>query len=346
MDVRLAWSGPLLQAADSYIEAHPHATYAHGRAWRDTVWKSYHLPPLMLVALEAGRVVGVAPWTLLLNPLVGPYLIVGPFSSFADLLFDGPNVADALVECTVRWGRRFGVRHARIRGIYPAPDFEALDATVSRCRFVCPRVDLREGIAMAWNRLETRARNAVRRAEKSGVTIREATEWEPFMRVVDEGNRRLGSPFHGVRYFDHLRGQWGPDGRFWIAWVEGRPAAVAAGAVHRDTFYYLYGQNIAELRTSAANASLVWHMIKEAAECGLSWVDLGRSEAKSPHELFKRQWGCESRTIHETLIPIASHRLPDLTPTNPRFAFAQEQWARLPLWLTSRLGPWVIRGFG
>ncbi len=349
MELRWALWGPLPPAADAYIEQHPHATYSHARAWRDAVWKTYHLPHPTLMAFEAGRIVGVAPWTLMLNPLVGPYLVIGPFSSLGDLLFDPDrlDVAEALLAETVRWGKRLGIRYAQIRSAHPLPALGALAATVSKKRFVCPRVDVRDGAQAAWDRFETRGRNAARKAEKAGVVVRAVDDWAPFMAVVDDGCRRLGSPFHGRAYFEALARNLGPDGRAWIAWAGDRPAAIATALVRNDTYFYLYGQNVADLRSTAANAALVWHMIQDAARAGLSWVDLGRSEADSPQETFKLQWGPQpALDIQDLLIPIGARRLPDLTPTNESFGRAQQVWSKLPLWMTRRLGPLLIRGFG
>jgi Acetyltransferase (GNAT) domain len=121
---------------------------------------------------------------------------------------------------------------------------------------------------------------------------------------------------------------------------------VALSLIDRGVLHYVYGQNVSELRSTAANALLVWHMIESACARGLAHVDLGRSEVGSPHQRFKRQWGAVDVPVWDLCVAARAGTLPDLTPTNPEFSRVQDAWSRLPLGVTKRLGPLLIRGFG
>jgi FemAB-related protein (PEP-CTERM system-associated) len=347
IELRWALSRALRAQADAYVQAHPRACFAHDAAWRDVLWQCYRIPTPTLVALRAARVVGAAPLSLLVNPLVGPYAIVGPFASYADVLADDDATWCALVRRAAHDLGRLGVRHLRIRSTFAPSALGDVPERSAAGRFISPRVDLRDGVRTLWDRkLEVRARNAVRKAKKRGVVIERATELAEFMHVIDTGNRRLGSPFHGAAYFRALERRFGERVDLWIAKVDGKPAAVSLSLVHRDCLHYVYGQNVAELRPTAANALLVWHMIEDAGARGLSSVDLGRSEADSPHQSFKRQWGAIDVPLWDSCVAARGTTLPDLTPTNPEFSRVQAAWSRLPLWATKRLGPLLIRGFG
>ncbi len=347
LEFRWARGRELRGLAEQYMQQHPHASFAHDSAWRRTAWECYRIPSPVLVALRGGAVAGAAPLSLLLNPLSGPYAVIGPFASYADVLADDPEVAGGILRNAARRLRWLGVGHLHVRSaagpVSAAPQRESGVAG----RFISPRVDLRAGAEVLWEKvLEVRARNAVRKARKLGVEVLAVDDLRDFMAVIDAGNRRLGSPFHGARYFRLLRRHFGARLDLWLAHVGGQPAAVMANVVHRDTLHYVYGQNVFELRSTAANALLVWHMIEGACARGLATVDLGRSEVDSPHQQFKRQWGAQDAPLWDLRVAARARSLPDITPTNPKYSGLQARWSRLPLSVTRRLGPLLIRGFG
>ncbi len=345
--LRWAVSKTLRSQADRYMDEHPHACFAHNAPWRRTIWECYRIPTPTLTALRAGRVVGAAPFSLLWNPFAGPYAVIGPFASYANVLADDDAIASELLRRAAGDLAKLGIQHLRVRSTTPPASVAPLAERCTPNRFIHPRVDTRVGEQALWNdALEVRARNAVRKARKLGVQVSQVRELRDFMQVIDAGNRRLGSPFHGARYFELLRAHHGERLEMLIATVSGRPAAVAVNLVDRGGLYYVYGQNVAELRSTAANALLIWHMLESACARGLSYVDLGRSEIGSPHQHFKRQWGATDLPMWDQCIAARGETLPDLTPTNPEFSSMQTTWSKLPLSVTRRLGPLLIRGFG
>jgi hypothetical protein len=89
---------------------------------------------------------------------------------------------------------------------------------------------------------------------------------------------------------------------------------------------------------------LYWEMLRSAVNDGHRTFDFGRSTPDEGTFHFKRQWGAEPRSMcWEYWLP-AGQTLPDQSPKNPKFAAAISIWQRLPLGLTTRLGPHVVRG--
>jgi serine/alanine adding enzyme len=339
-------SGPSLTPDElAYLDAHPHAAFGHAPAWRAVLRSTYLLPTFNVVARRDGQgVVGVAPFHLMVGPLGGAYLAISPFTSHGGVLAEDASVADALLARSRELAIRFGIRHLQLRqrdGHTPAAGPRD---RVSRGRFVSPRVAITGTPADVFSRFEQRARYAVRKAERAGVRIDAGSDLADLDRVFALGMRALGSPFHGPRFFRAIRRHFGEDCVIRVGYHGDRPAAAALAIAHRDTLHYVYGQNVSELRGTCANTLVVWSLLQAACERGLRWVDLGRSEAGSSHELFKRQFGAEACPLTDATLCARAKRPPDLTPTNPRFAAAQRIWRRLPLWVTAKAGPLLIRG--
>jgi FemAB-related protein (PEP-CTERM system-associated) len=335
----------IVAQVEHYIAHHPSACFAHRPAYRDALHSTYRTPELCLAALDGRRVVGAAPFSLLWSPLAGPYLVLGPFASYADLLADSEHIAYALLAFAVQLGERRRLRHVHVRSLHAAPALHGLRGATDSHRFIAPRIDLRDGADAVWTRLQAKTRNVLRRAQTQ-VAIDAVARPEAFAHVFTSGARSLGSPFHGSAFFEALQRNFGERARLWLARSGGEPAAAALAIIDGDVMHYVYGQNVHALRGSNATSLLIWHMIEDACALGLSALDLGRSEQGSSHDAFKQQWGPATLAIHDTHALIRARHVPDLNPTNPAFQIAQRAWSRLPLPLARRLGPLFVRGLG
>jgi CelD/BcsL family acetyltransferase involved in cellulose biosynthesis len=264
------------------------------------------------------------------------------------VLADSSAIAHGLVSYAVQLGHARRLRHVHVRSLHGAPDLHALRGATDDQRFIAPRIDLSAGGSALWTQLPAKTRNVLRKAQRQVVleAVVQRPQQRAFAYVFASGTRSLGSPFHGRAFFSALQRNFGDRARLWLARVRGKPAAAALAIVDGSVMHYVYGQNVHALRASNANSLLVWHMIEDACALGLSALDLGRSERGSAHDAFKRQWGPELLPIADTHALIRAHSVPNLNPTNARFALAQSVWSQLPLPLVRRLGPRLVRGFG
>jgi hypothetical protein len=51
----------------------------------------------------------------------------------------------------------------------------------------------------------------------------------------------------------------------------------------------------------------------------------------------------QQRELPYEILLVRKKELPDLTPNNPKFDWFLRVWQRLPLWLTNRIGPFLIK---
>jgi hypothetical protein len=71
--------------------------------------------------------------------------------------------------------------------------------------------------------------------------------------------------------------------------------------------------------------------------------DFGRSTPNEGTYKFKEQWGALPEPVCWEYRLLNGSALPDQTPKNPKFRAAIAVWKRLPLVVTNRLGPHLVR---
>jgi serine/alanine adding enzyme len=95
-------------------------------------------------------------------------------------------------------------------------------------------------------------------------------------------------------------------------------------------------------RDRCPNNLLYWSMIRWAIAQGFTVFDFGRSTPGEGTFQFKRQWGANAGPMTWEYW-LARGDLPDQSPANAKFRAAIRLWQRLPLAVTNRVGPAIVR---
>jgi FemAB-related protein (PEP-CTERM system-associated) len=195
-----------------------------------------------------------------------------------------------------------------------------------------------------WERIDRKARNQVRKAEKSGLTVvRGGQELLPeFYTVFARNMRDLGTPVYTDRLFAEVLAAF--PGRAHLIVVRLKDAPVAAGFTYRTRgmVEIPWASSIRDFNSLCPNHMLYWHAIETAVAEGAEVFDFGRSTPDEGTFKFKEQWSAKPVPLHwEYWLP-AGDALPDQSPKNPKFKLAIESWRRLPLWLANAVGPHLV----
>jgi hypothetical protein len=89
---------------------------------------------------------------------------------------------------------------------------------------------------------------------------------------------------------------------------------------------------------------LYWSIIRWAIENKFEVFDFGRSTPEEGTFHFKRQWGAGPHPLYWEYSLRSRSAIPDHTPKNPRLRWAVAAWKRLPLRVTTLIGPSIVRG--
>jgi len=325
---------------DRFVASRPSASGYHVWNWRRVFEEAFGHETIYLSAREDGEIVGVLPLVVFRSALFGRFAVSLPFVNYGGVCARDSEVADALVEHArgIAAGRRLShveLRHAtRLLPQLPARDHK-----------VGMFLALERDAARAFELIDRKARNQVRKAEKSGLTARSGGRelLEAFYRVFAHNMRDLGTPVYSIRFFERVLSTFPDRSRVFL--VDLGDVTVAGGIVlaHRDTLEVPWASSLREYRTQCPNNLLYWRIIEHAIASGFKTLDFGRSTPNEGTFQFKQQWGAVPRPLHWEYVLRDGAPLPNLSPSNPRFRKAIDLWTRLPLPITNWIGPHIVR---
>jgi hypothetical protein len=187
-------------------------------------------------------------------------------------------------------------------------------------------VDLEGGFDAAWKRFSSRARNHVRRAERSGLEVELDTEgrlvpafYELFMQSVERWARRQNEPFALARWrarrrdpvekFERILQGLGEHGRLWMAFSDRTPVAAIIVLQDRNAHYTRGVMNPELAGPTRANYLLHRLAIEDACEAGCASYHMGETGNSSSLAQFKEALGARPHPYAEYVVealPIVS----------------------------------------
>jgi FemAB-related protein (PEP-CTERM system-associated) len=327
-------------AWDAFLAGQPDATGYHAWAWRGIFERAFGHETVYLAAVEGDVLLGVLPLVVFRNRVFGRFAVSLPFVNYGGLCTDDASVAGALVSEAASIAARLKLSHVELRHVARRlPDLPAREHKVS---MLLPL--LADGTAQ-FASLDRKVRNQVRKAEGSGLTTRigGVELLDAFYGVFTRNMRDLGTPVYSIRFFREILTAF-PD-RAEICLVDAGPVTAAAAITlkHRDTVEVPWASSRREYLAQCPNNLLYWRIIQHAIAGGAKTLDFGRS---TPHEgtyRFKQQWGAQPHPLYWEYALVDRAGLPDLSPHNPRYGSAIAVWKRLPIAVTNRIGPHIVR---
>jgi len=322
-----------------YVQTHKDATGYHDWRWRDVFKGAFGHNSFYLAARAQGAVVGVLPLVLIDSWLFRRALISLPFLNYGGIVADDRATALALLERATALGREKRCRHIELRHTT-----QQLSELPSKRHKVAMLLELKPPSAL-WDGLDRKVRNQVRKAQKSGLTYHPGGRelLDEFYAVFARNMRDLGTPVYGRSFFEHVLDAFPTQARVHV--VRNGSAAIAAGLTFqsRQTLEIPWASSIREFNSLCSNHLLYWSILEAAAAKGCSTFDFGRSTPNEGTYKFKEQWGAQPLPLVWEYQLLTDAELPNSSPTNPKFSVAISAWKMLPLAVTNRLGPAIVR---
>jgi hypothetical protein len=143
-------------------------------------------------------------------------------------------------------------------------------------------IDLRRPEEELWQGLSGNCRNMVKRAEKEGVTVREAgspADLERYYQMHLETYRRTAAAPHPFAYFQQIWEHFTSRGysRFFLAELRGEVLAAANVGAYKGAMIYWTGASKTGLPSPGVNNLLQWHAISYARSQGFEWYESGEA---------------------------------------------------------------------
>ena len=328
-------------AWDAYVGSHPGRSAYHYAGWPRLIARAFGHEAILLAATRSDAVVGILPLIAMRSLVFGRFVVSLPYLNEGGVLADDERVEAALVDVAIDIARTQGADYLELRHLRRHDE-----RLTERRHKVGMSLSLHDSADGQWQALDRKLRNQVRKAEKSGVTIVSggAELIAAFYGVFARNMRDLGTPVFGVKLFEEALGAFPERTRVFCA--HHRDASVAASIAHwrGDSIEVIWASALRESNRVSANVLMYWHMLQFAIEHGCSRFEFGRcTPGEGPYQ-FKRQWGAEPRPLVWEYWNARPSVDIDKTPRNPKYRAAVALWQRLPLGVTTFVGPRLVRG--
>jgi len=326
-------------AWDGFVSRHPDASAYHRWAWRDVFASAFGHQSLYLQAQDVTGIVGALPLVEFRSHFFGTFAVSLPFVNYGGIVACGDLVAGALKDRAVALARERQWRHVELRHI--RRQFE--EWPVKRHK-VAMSLALPADRDALWSLLDRKVRNQVRKAEKSGCSAEDggAELLDDFYKVFAHHMRDLGTPVYARRFFDDVLHAFPNDTRVFVVRIAGEPVAASITIGWRDTLEVPWASSLRAHAVKSPNTLLYWAMLQWAMRRDYHTFDFGRSTPDEGTFHFKKQWGAQPQALAWEYLALEGE-VPDQSPKNPRFKAAIAVWQHLPLWLTNRVGPPIVR---
>jgi serine/alanine adding enzyme len=326
---------------DAFVDAHPDATVYHRSEWERVLRDVFGRPMVRLAAVAGGELVGILPIVPFASALFGRFATSMPFMNYGGIATSQAEAARALLDAAIADARASRARYLELR--HTRRVFADLPVQSRKVSMV---LSLEQTADAQFAAIDRKLRNQVRKAEKSGLTVRNGgVELAgAFHQVLAENMRDLGSPVHGRRLFEAILEALPSRARIFSVWLGDVPVAASFVLWHRDRLEVPWASSLRRYNPLCANILLYWEMLKFGVDRGFASFDFGRSTPQEGTYLFKQQWGAKPVPLFWEYWLAEGVGVPDRSPKNPKFSLALEVWRRLPVPVTAFLGPRIVRG--
>jgi serine/alanine adding enzyme len=325
---------------NGFVERHPDAQVYHRWEWGGAFASAYGTPWRPLIALDGLKVRAVLPLVQLRGPTGAASLVSLPWFGHGGVLADGDTSFDATLDAARGMLRR-GVHRVELRHAHAVP----ARGLPTRDDKVLMRLALPATEDELFKRVGPKMRADIRRPEKEGMTatVGGAELLPEFHAVYAAVMRDLGSPCHSLALFRACFARMPERSFVCVVRYEGRPVGGGYLVGMGDTLEIPCAGTLHAMNRLRPNMLLYWTVLREAIRRGYRAFSFGRSSADSGTFTFKKNWGAEAHPLTYHYLLRDGAALPDLRPDNPRYRAVIEAWQHMPLALTNRLGPQLLR---
>jgi len=336
---------------DEFVSAHREGRFCHRTAYLETVRAVYGFRPQRLALRRGGKLVGALAASACRSLLFGRKWVSVPFGEYGGFLVDDAAGADGtsrLVDLARRSAAAGRATALEANGVLGLPD--SLAALFTRSApYELAVLDLAPGPDHLIEKdFKYEVRKAIKKAERAGLTTREASDAETIERVFYPlwlgSMKRLGVPPHAPSYFLEMKARFGPD--LTIEWTErdGRPVAALLGIRTGARVQIIATASRPEDWQDRPNDLAHWGFIRRACGIGARWFDFGSVRYEGQRH-YKEKWAVTFAPAAHWILDLRAGARPKTFNSSSRtMERASQLWSKyVPDGVARWIGP-TIRG--
>src|SRR4030067_787376 len=180
---------------NKYVINSSSASFIHHTAWKEIVENIYGHKPYYLMAFVDKKVAGVLPLFLISIPLLGKVLASGVFGSYGGICADNIDVVQSLMKEGENLANSLEVKYIEIKNFN---NFNLQNEKWGKyLNYYTLIIKLNKDPEVVWNNITKKARQNIRKALNSNVTVISGNEYiDDFYNLMAYNMKLLGTPVH------------------------------------------------------------------------------------------------------------------------------------------------------
>ena len=224
---------------------------------------------------------------------------------------------------------------AKYKGDFLIRDFKKITDYVFEDKVAC-FLELEHDPEQQFKKFTSKLRSQIRKAEKNGLRVEEASIDE-FFSIYLISMHRLGSPHLPLEFFHEIQDNY-HGGMVKVFSVRKDNQIIGSSIVlsFKDFSEVTWAATLKEYNHLAPNMLLYWEMINYCITNGMKVFSFGRATKNTGSLKFKKQWGSEEIQLSWNYGTPRKLRVESLT-------FLTNIWKYCPQFIIRRLGPLLTR---
>ncbi len=339
-EIRIVKLSDEYQRWNDYVASHPAGCIHHRAEWAQLLQQSYGHESHCFIALDSdNNIVGLLPLARLKSRLFGDLLVSMPFFQRAGAIADHPLIEDKLIAAANQCAQDLGSDRVEYRDDIPR---QAMPVQSHKVNMVLALPDNKTAL---WQSFSSKLRAQIKRPKRVApqVLFGHTELIDDFYAVYARNMRDLGSPLHSKQFILNILQQFPENSWLTVVQLENKPVAGAFLLAYKDTMEIPLASTIRDVNHLSINMLLYWQVLKFAISKAYKNFDFGRSTKDAGTYRFKKQWGAKAKPLYWHYWLKDGAELPELNPSNPKYALVIFLWKRLPVRLSQLLGPHLVK---
>jgi serine/alanine adding enzyme len=324
----------------NYLQKNDSGSFAHQIEWKTILEKSFNQKPFYLMAVDENQIAGILPLFYYSSLLFGKFLISLPWLDYGGACADSNEIQEKLINRAIEITREKKCKFLELRSV--TSEDQSLVTKTSKVAFI---LELEPDPEKAWRKIDSKARNQVRKAQKSNLEVIFGREEniDQFYSVFSLNMRDLGTPVWTKELFKNILTYFPDKSEIALVKLENKIIGGALILYFRDMLTVPSASSLVSYLSYCPNNILYWEIIKRGCLKGFKKFNFGRSSWNSGTYNFKKQWVKEPTQLLWQYYLNTVKDLPELNPESPGFSLAIKLWRKLPLTWANFFGPRIVR---
>lgn len=327
---------------DEYVNRHSEGTFFHLSGWKTALEQAFGHTGHFLLAEENGVIKGVLPLVHIKSLVFGNSLISTPFCVNGGVLASDDDARAALDQAAIALAQRLQVGYLEMR--YEKPVHE--EWLSKSDLYVVFKKELDPDPEKNMQSIPRKQRAMVRKGIDAGLQSAWDDNVDRLFDAYSQSVHALGTPVFSKRYFQILKQVFGDACSVLTITKDEQLVGSVMSFYFRDQVLPYYGGGTAAARECKGNDFMYWELMRSSCEQGIKVFDYGRSKVGTGAYSFKKNWGFEPQPLHYEYYLVKDTALPNISPTNPKYAMFIQAWKKMPLWMTRLIGPHIVKYTG